>query len=95
MNISWRNRFRYNRERAVQHLLMLTCITPPPGSKFRSGRVSEPVEELGVGDVARLEEDRVPALVGVVLPAPGGSVRGERANFTGLVNGCIEANICK
>ena len=69
MNISCRNRFRYNGERAVQHLLMLTCITPPPGSKFRSGRVSEPVEELGVGDVARLEEDRVPALVGVVLPA--------------------------
>ena len=26
---------------------------------------------------------------------PGGSVRGERANFTRLVLGCIEANFCK
>ena len=25
---------------------------------------------------------------------PGGSVRGERANLKGLVNGCIEAKIC-
>ena len=25
---------------------------------------------------------------------PGGSVRGERANFTGLVLGCIEAKFC-
>ena len=27
--------------------------------------------------------------------APGGSVRGERANFTRLVLGCIEAKFCK
>ena len=26
---------------------------------------------------------------------PGGSVRGERANFTRLVLGCIEAKFCK
>ena len=26
---------------------------------------------------------------------PGGSVRGERANFTRLVHGCIEAKVCK
>ena len=26
---------------------------------------------------------------------PGGSVHGERANFTGLVLGCIEAKFCK
>ena len=26
---------------------------------------------------------------------PGGYVRGERANFTRLVLGCIEANFCK
>ena len=26
---------------------------------------------------------------------PGGSVRGEQANFTGLVLGCIEAKFCK
>ena len=25
---------------------------------------------------------------------PGGSVRGERANFTGLVNGCVETKFC-
>ena len=29
-----------------------------------------------------------------VMLAPGGSVRGERANLKGLVNGCIEAKIC-
>ena len=36
-------------------------------------------------------------LVRRVLPEhrPGGSVRGERANFTGLVLGCIEAKFCK
>ena len=28
-------------------------------------------------------------------PVPGGSVRGERANFTRLVLGCIEAKVCK
>ena len=27
--------------------------------------------------------------------APGGSVRGERANFTRLVLGCIEAKFCE
>ena len=26
---------------------------------------------------------------------PGGSVHGERANFTGLVLGCIETKVCK
>ena len=26
---------------------------------------------------------------------PGGSVPGERANFAGLVLGCIEADFCK
>ena len=26
---------------------------------------------------------------------PGGSVHGERANFTGLVLGCIDADFCK
>ena len=30
-----------------------------------------------------------------VLGKPGGSVRGERANFTRLVLGCIEAKFCK
>ena len=29
-----------------------------------------------------------------VVQVPGGSVRGERANFTRLVNGCIEAKFC-
>ena len=29
------------------------------------------------------------------ITAPGGSVRGERANFRGLVLGCIEAKFCK
>ena len=28
-------------------------------------------------------------------PRPGGSVHGERANFTGLVLGCIDADFCK
>ena len=28
-------------------------------------------------------------------PPPGGSVRGERANFTRLVLGCIDADFCK
>ena len=36
---------------------------------------------------------------GLVVPGevvkPGGSVRGERANFTWLVLGCIEAKFCK
>ena len=30
-----------------------------------------------------------------LLLEPGGSVHGERANFTGLVLGCIEAKFCK
>ena len=30
-----------------------------------------------------------------VLQGPGGSVHGERANFTGLVLGCIDADFCK
>ena len=30
-----------------------------------------------------------------VLGKPGGSVRGERANFTRLVLGCIDADFCK
>ena len=30
-----------------------------------------------------------------ILPQPGGSVRGERANLTRLVIGCIEATFCK
>ena len=34
------------------------------------------------------------AVAHVVVEAPGGSVRGERANFTGLVLGCIEAKFC-
>ena len=29
------------------------------------------------------------------LHAPGGSVRGERANLTRLVLGCIDADFCK
>ena len=29
------------------------------------------------------------------LAVPGGSVRGERANFTGPVIGCVEAKFCK
>ena len=29
------------------------------------------------------------------LRGPGGSVRGERANFTRLVLGCIDADFCK
>ena len=29
------------------------------------------------------------------LRPPGGSVRGERANFTRLVLGCIDADFCK
>ena len=33
--------------------------------------------------------------VGVLRSIPGGSVHGERANFTGLVLGCIEANFYK
>ena len=38
-----------------------------------------------------------PQLDRVVLPQwrPGGSVHGERANFTGLVLGCIDADFCK
>ena len=31
----------------------------------------------------------------VFLEGPGGSVHGERANFTGLVLGCIDADFCK
>ena len=30
-----------------------------------------------------------------LVVGPGGSVRGERANFTGLVIGCIESKFCK
>ena len=33
--------------------------------------------------------------VGVLRSIPGGSVHGERANFTGLVLGCIDADFCK
>ena len=35
------------------------------------------------------------ALPVVMRTVPGGSVRGERANFTRLVLGCIEAKFCK
>ena len=35
------------------------------------------------------------ALGCVPFGSPGGSVRGERVNFTGLVLGCIEAKVCK
>ena len=56
--------------------------------------------------VGAFEEDRLTLIGGPELPspeihslgaafgAPGGSVRGERANLTGLVNGCIEAKFC-
>ena len=30
-----------------------------------------------------------------VVDKPGGSLHGERANFTGLVLGCAEAKCCK
>ena len=39
---------------------------------------------LHLGDAVLLPEEK-----------PGGSVRGERANFTRLVLGCIEAKFCK
>ena len=43
-----------------------------------------------------LHELRALSLRGELLEeGPGGSVRGEQANFTGLVLGCIEAKSCK
>ena len=38
---------------------------------------------------------RVEDAANQILPVPGGSVRGERANLKGLVLGCIEAKFCK
>ena len=72
-------------------------------------RVAQEHEAPGLRHVEQLENsfDRIECVVeGVphmrnveIVPretrVPGGSVRGERANFTGLVLGCIEAKFCK
>ena len=62
-------------------------------------------EEEGDEDAARLDLVVLRCLLPVDLvlvddvvqqdEAPGGSVRGERANLTGLVLDCIEAKFCK
>ena len=65
-----------------------------------------PLRRGGVADAHRVRDRQrhVPVGGGVVpaergrevrLAAPGGSVRGERANFTRLVLGCIDADFCK
>ena len=43
----------------------------------------------------RVDELALRRLVAALLEVPGGSVHGERANFTRLVLGCIEAKLCK
>ena len=50
-----------------------------------------PVPQLAYGFAALVEGDAIRR----VEVVPGGSVRGERANFTRLVLGCIEAKFCK
>ena len=61
------------------------------------GAVHDPVAAVEAHRVVHPRE----ALGRVLVPAvrdpaiPGGSVRGERANFTRLVLGCIEADFCK
>ena len=57
----------------------------------RGAEVLVPVAPVDPGDpVARTAGDVEEVLV--VRVAPGGSVRGERANFTRLVLGCIEVS---
>ena len=62
-------------------------------------RVDEPgVEQVDADALRRVLDGRLPSepLRGeLTRSVPGGSVRGERANLTRLVIGCIEAKICK
>ena len=48
-----------------------------------------------ISAVARSADGACIACPSMLMCAPGGSVRGERANFTRLVLGCIEAKFCK
>ena len=59
----------------------------------RDGRVhGHEASDARVPEAGHVE--RAPA-VEAVPSEPGGSVHGERANFTRLVLGCVEAKFCK
>ena len=96
---------RYSRERASQSFRLraseFTCATRKKTKLHRNGKLSEP-HETQLADVeARGVQDRPLAVAARpdrlgrrhVPVAPGGSVRGERANLKGLVLGCIEARV--
>ena len=55
-------------------------------------KIEEARSRLFLGDVIVREGTHDTVEIGIV---PGVSVHGERANFTGLVLGCIEADFCK
>ena len=68
-------------------------MTKPFLRTFRVEAVEARKSARLIALVVLLETD-LARIVLATLP-PGGSVHGERANFTGLVLGCIDADFCK
>ena len=75
----------------IPQKLHTVCIAEKSGSDTRVRRPSQVRAQLGANDLEGLGGFRVR----LDARRPGGSVRGERANLTGLVLSCIdEAKFC-
>ena len=66
-----------------------------PAELFGTALAPPRDDMIGRPALGQADRDRKRALSAARSGRPGGPVRGERANFTRLVLGCIEAKFCK